>query len=177
MQSHQWVWDSPMPAPVNYAQVYFPQVLTDTVGWTLVSGSFVADSAYQYVMIGNHFSNTLTDTSSLGSTANPPMAYTFIDDVCVSRSPTGCPLMVGSEGHVVSEMVLFPNPGNTAMLLTNVAEGAQVSVADLSGRLVWSGSTAAGTLRLNVESWARGSYVLKLDSHGQSRSFKFVLVD
>lgn len=174
---HQWVWDDPLPVPVNYAHVYFPQILADTVGWTLVSGSFVADSAYQYVMIGNHFENSQTDTLPFEPTISLPMAYTFIDDVCVSRSPSGCPLLVGLEGHLGSEMVLFPNPASTTVLLTNVAEGARVLVADVSGRLIWSGTTTVGTLHLNVEAWARGSYVLKLDSQGRSRSFKFVLVD
>jgi hypothetical protein len=174
---HQWVWDDPLPVPLNYAQVYYPQILADTVGWTLVSGSFVADSAYQYVMIGNHFDNSQTDTLPFEPTISLPMAYTFIDDVCVSRSLSGCPLMVGLEGHVSSDMVLFPNPASTTVLLTNVAEGAQVTVADVSGRIVWLGSVAVGELQLNVEAWARGIYILKLESQGRSRSFKFVLVD
>ncbi|HPF92073.1 MAG TPA: hypothetical protein PLL57_15540, partial [Flavobacteriales bacterium] len=52
----QWVWGDPYPAPLNQAQIFHSQVLNDTVGWTLVSGSFVADSAYTYLMIGNFFS-------------------------------------------------------------------------------------------------------------------------
>lgn len=177
MHPNQWVLDDPMPVPVNYAQVYYPQVLTDTVGWTFVSGSFVADSSYQYVMIGNHFSNSLTDTSSLGNTINPPMAYTFIDDVCVSPSPLGCPSLVGLEGHFGVDVVLFPNPSRATVVIRNVEQGARVSVVDLFGRNVWTGNTVSDTLRLNTEAWARGSYVLRLESYGKSHSFKFVLVD
>ncbi|MBK7100692.1 MAG: hypothetical protein IPH63_02655 [Flavobacteriales bacterium] len=78
---------------MNYARVYFPQILADTVDWTLVSGSFVADSAYRYVMVGNHFSNAHRHLP-VGSTINPPMSYTFMTTYVTSdRTDVRLPLV------------------------------------------------------------------------------------
>ena len=41
----------------NFAHIKSDSVITDTIAWTLVSGNFVADSAYQYLVVGNHFDN------------------------------------------------------------------------------------------------------------------------
>jgi len=61
MAPNEWVY--PMdsyPLLRNYAHVHSTQVISDTLGWTLVSGSFVADSAYGYMIIGNHYGDALT---------------------------------------------------------------------------------------------------------------------
>jgi gliding motility-associated-like protein len=50
-----------------------------------VSGFFIADSAYQYIAIGNFFDDSNTDTSSVGSSSNVQIGYYFIDDVWVSE--------------------------------------------------------------------------------------------
>ena len=74
------------PAPLtNSAHVYTEDVITDSVGWTTISGSFIADSAYRYLTIGNHFMDNLCDTVQLfdGFVG----AYYFIDEVSVVPSP------------------------------------------------------------------------------------------
>ncbi|HNR56724.1 MAG TPA: hypothetical protein PKJ19_16270, partial [Flavobacteriales bacterium] len=116
-----WNVGDPFPGPPNHAHIMYPQILSDTVGWALVSGSFVADSAYQYVMIGQFFSNALTDTLQFSPQGVPwywlPRAYTLVDAVCVSASPEGCDL-----GQGVSEVdsqgpVLFPNPARDEVMV------------------------------------------------------------
>jgi hypothetical protein len=44
------------PVPINNFTHYFcSTILNDTVNWVQLKGSYVADSAYQYVAIGNFF--------------------------------------------------------------------------------------------------------------------------
>lgn len=177
MESNQWEWGDPVPSTVNYAQVYYPQILADTVDWTLVSGSFVADSAYRYVMVGNHFGNALTDTLPLGGTINPPAAYTFIDNVCVTSDPNGCPLVAGIENVSAGTLMLFPNPVNAVLSVSGVPQGASAVVYDGVGRTVWVGAAGPGLWQLNVSTWSRGTYVLRIEALGLIHSFRFVLTD
>ncbi|MBN9293996.1 MAG: gliding motility-associated C-terminal domain-containing protein [Flavobacteriia bacterium] len=72
---------NPYEALTNYAHVFSNTVITDT-SWTTVSGSFVADSAYRYIMLGNFFADNLTSHVSGG-------AYYWIDDVRVVLDPNG----------------------------------------------------------------------------------------
>lgn len=177
MEPNQWEWNDPLPVTANYAQVHYAQILSDTAAWTLVSGSFVADSAYQYLMIGNHFSNALTDTVPFEPTISLPVAYTFIDNVCVSNAPDGCPLWnsVGMQGEPA--MVLYPNPAQTGLFVSGVPDGTWAQVRDAVGRNVWQGSAEQGTWQLDVSAWARGNYVLRIKSGSLVRSFKFVLIE
>lgn len=177
VDSRQWEFGDPPPQMVNYAHVHHPYLIADTVGWTLVSGNFVADSAYLYVMIGNHFDNTSTDTIALGSSLNPPAAYLFIDNVCVSLDPEGCPLATGKSETTSAEPILLPNPAVNEIALRGIKEDASISVRDAVGRLVWEEVTTQAGWSLDVSEWARGTYLLCLSHGKQYRSFKFVLVE
>lgn len=179
MEATQWDFDSPDPVYPNAAHILRPEVLADTVAWTLVSGSFVADSAYRYLMIGNFFSNALTDTLHLGPQGDPwfwfPRSYSLIDLVCVSASPNGCDMANGVEQDVLEGVVLFPNPAFGELWLRG-GDGSMVVIHDALGRAIWEGKITGDSWMLNVSSWARGLYTLRLQGTGGHRSFKFVLV-
>jgi hypothetical protein len=176
-QPRQWEINDPVPAPGNFAHVFHPWVITDTVAWTLVSGSFVADSAYRYVMIGNHFDDAVTDTLHLGYSIQYAKAMALIDNVCVSSSLSGCPLALGVADRELERIVLYPNPVIGELMLSGVPRGAEATIYDALGRTMWRGSTTAGTWRFDVGYWAKGSYVLRLEQGVGSRSFRFVLIE
>ncbi|MGV3636700.1 MAG: T9SS type A sorting domain-containing protein [Flavobacteriales bacterium] len=175
-----WNVGDPFPVPPNQAHMIHPQILADTVGWTLVSGSFVADSAYQYVMIGQFFSNDLTDTLHFADPNSVflwyPRAYTLVDAVCVSGNPCGCDLGQGVGEVQESGHVLFPNPAKDQLSLGQRA-GAVVQVLDVAGRMLWQGQITSDRWVLDVGSWARGAYVLHMAHGGHVESYKFVLTE
>ena len=175
-----WNVGDPYPVPPNHAHILYPQILSDTVGWTLVNGSFVADSAYQYLMIGQFFSNTLSDTLHFAPPGSVfwwyPRGYTLVDAVCVSASPEGCDL-----GQVVSEAVamaptVYPNPALDAVVFGN-ASGAVVRVVDLLGQEVWLGQVESDRYVLGVGHWSRGAYVLQVQRQAGMEVVKFVLTE
>lgn len=95
MQPNIWTGlNGPPFALRNYAHLHSTAIISDTANWTLVSGSFVADSAYQYLVIGNIFSNALTDTMDLASDDYVD-AYYFVDAVCVRPSGQPCEFITG----------------------------------------------------------------------------------
>lgn len=57
-------------------------VITETEEWVIISGTIVADSAYQYLIIGNFFSELIYDTTNVGT--NPyNRVYYYVEDVSV----------------------------------------------------------------------------------------------
>lgn len=61
-------------------------VVTTKSGWHQVTGTIVADSAYEWVTIGNFYSYAATDDTFLSSTGSN-WAYYFFDDVFVILAP------------------------------------------------------------------------------------------
>ena len=173
-----WTWGDPYPAAINEAHILYSQILSDTVGWTLVSGSFVADSAYTHLMIGNFFSNALTDT--LHFTSDVPewgrFSYTLIDAVCVSPNPEGCELSDGVEELGGATPYLYPNPAKDVLVIENAAARDAV-VFNMLGQRVWNGRVNAQRFTMDVASWPRGAYVLQLRSTRGAQVVKFVLAE
>jgi hypothetical protein len=177
MEPYYWVTGMPPFGLRNYAQVYYPEVVTDTAGWTLVSGSFVADSAYRYIVIGNHFTdaNTILDTIGVGYYNR---AYMPVDAICVSVDPTGCPLATGVPQATLAMPSLYPNPANGALLVTGLGAGyADAWVVDPLGRVVWSGPVLGmEKMAIDVGAWPMGQYVLVLQGEEVRRSIRFVVM-
>jgi hypothetical protein len=100
------------PAPTdNHAQIYTDSLIQDTMNWVRISGSFIADSAYRYLIIGNFFLDSLT--SYIDSDSTGGYAYYYIDDVYLSTDST-----VGiSELPNQTQLHLFPNPTHSSFTL------------------------------------------------------------
>ncbi|MBK8707540.1 MAG: T9SS type A sorting domain-containing protein [Flavobacteriales bacterium] len=175
VEAQQWDFGDPLPPFPNSAQVDYPAILADTVNWVLVSASFVADSAYRYVLIGNHFDNAHTDTLHLGSSIQYARAHTLIDNVCVSLDPLGCPLVNGIAVGAENNLVFFPNPVSDVLRIQGVAPGQRVSVQDVCGRLIWWETGTGREMSWDVQGSAPGMYLLRVERAGGFRSFKFVV--
>jgi hypothetical protein len=71
------------PAPVNnYAQVWFDTIITDTLNWVCLIGSFVADSAYTSFGFGNFFTDSATQFIDLMGCGSM-LSYYYVDDISV----------------------------------------------------------------------------------------------
>ena len=175
------IWTTGMPGFVfrDYAHIYSEAVVSDTVAWTLITGSFVADSAYRYLVIGNHFDNSYVSIDTIGGNDTIPglyRAYVLVDQICVSASPDGCPLaqgMVDQEGHLLH---LYPNPAKDVLVIEGLQTGLTICIGDALGREVWRGITHASELRLELASWVNGFYTVRIMNREARDSIKFVLM-
>lgn len=121
---------------LNNAHVWTASVISDTVNWIRISGSFVADSAYTHIGIGNYFSDSAT--SIIPGTSLSDYAYYLIDDVCVSQEMNVCGLSTSlSEEFRESAWTVFPNPsyGQISLKLKNNFNGC-ILIYDLIGKLI-----------------------------------------
>ena len=96
------------PMPSSGRLTYTPQILhnsivSDTVGWTLISGEYVASGGEKYIVIGNFNTNAATDTLAGSSTYG--LAYYYIDDVSV----IDCTTVGITKLNPTPEITLYPN--------------------------------------------------------------------
>ncbi|MGV9013644.1 MAG: T9SS type A sorting domain-containing protein [Flavobacteriales bacterium] len=158
----------------NYAQVYSPEVIADTSNWTLVSGVFTADSAYRYVVFGNHFNNASTTLQLLGPGV-AAKAYILVDAICLSTDPNGCPMNTSFMENMTESIGIWPNPA-TSQVRIRGAEGSVGTVRDAQGRIIWKKEISTSGNAIEVGTWARGVYVLELVKEKVHSMLKFVLV-
>jgi hypothetical protein len=165
----------------NSAAVYLDQVLTDTLKWTTVSGTYVPDSAYQYVVVGNFFADSLSAQQVLDSTGYF-VSYAFIDQVCVSYSPDFCDQWLGlTVTTPVPDLAIFPNPFTDHLNLSGPArsQAMELRLMDALGRRVWQGIWPIGqrTYTISVPGLRAGFYTIHaIDHQGATRSYPVVHV-
>jgi len=120
------------PAPINnFATFSVDTLVTDTQNWCAFFTSFTADSAYQYLYIGNFFDDDNSDTVMYAPFNNG--GYYFVDDVCISTDSLYAKSWTEiSEVSSVSNMTISPNP-SSGIIRFNSGKIKSISVIDMLG--------------------------------------------
>lgn len=140
-------------------------IITDTLNWVRVSGSFIADSAYKYIMLGNFHDdfNTISNHDGIG-----PGAYYYMDDVCLSTDSMFAntySYITGINNYLVSKKIeVFPNPANQSFHIS-YAQNSTVEISDAFGNILFKGGGSIDKdIIINCSSWNSGIYFIKVDS-------------
>jgi hypothetical protein len=152
------------PVPIdNYAQVYIDSIVSDSVAWTRISGSFIADSGYGYISIGNFFDGNNTSAIDVIDTFPFPVAYKpyyYIDDVCVSSDSLTCyRLPNGISSQQSKEKInVYPNPFNN---IINIEASDQqlneIRIYDPISKLIFK-EQFTKSLAINTQAFNNGLY-------------------
>lgn len=117
--------------------------VTDKLSWTLISGSFIADSAYRFITIGNFKNDMNTNYLNVpgGSlTIDYNNAYYFIDNVCVTTDSLPCFIYTGiSEHPLPGDYKIYPNPvvqSSTLEFSNPLNENCSLELYDSHGKMV-----------------------------------------
>ena len=104
----------------NYSHLRATTVITDTMNWITISGSFIADSSYKYLIIGNFYDDNHTDTI-LNTYPIYFSAYYLIDEVCVSTDSLTCntPTEI-IENEIQNKISVYPNPSTCELTIDYV---------------------------------------------------------
>lgn len=157
--------------PINFAHVYSDSIITDTLNWYHFKASFVADSNYRYVTIGNFFDDAHTDTIDLGGIVSQFGGY-FIDDVCISTDSTLCYTPTSVIEMHQSGNSIYPNPANDVLSISiNSHKGEDVVVYDVFGRIILFTKMKDGNTEINCSHWAEGLYFIKISQ----QCFKIII--
>ena len=103
------------------------------------------------------FSLSSTDNGNYGM--NTP-AYFAIDNVVTSDG-----VVAVENVDATSLFEIYPNPANEFFVLKNLEnENTQVSIFDMTGRLVYNNKLTNFTNEVNIQHFARGTYMVKVQT-------------
>jgi type IX secretion system substrate protein len=181
-----YISSTAVSAPINTIMPYTPQIvssyfITDTLGWTKISGYYQAVGGEQYLTIGDFKTFVAGDTLLFEQGAYFG-AYYFIDDVSIQKV-SGCDTTLSIYENVNSSLFrLYPNPNNGNMTLgcnLNEKETGTLLIYDLSGRLVDKKSISSGTkvLAIDVKVLESGTYLYEIIvNNKQTKIDKFIVI-
>jgi hypothetical protein len=150
-------------------------IVSDTMEWTTISGSFVADSSYQYMMIGNFYDDINTSVVSDGP---GPWAYYFIDDVCLSTDSLFCANFYTStqENGFQEQFSIYPNPATDFITIQNRSNVLfDLELYNSTGQLLHAErALALGKHQLEIKQHTNGLIFLKIISADNQLTYKLL---
>jgi hypothetical protein len=137
------------PIVPNQAALSMSTIPVDTAIWYDVSGVYIPDSAYECVVLGNFFDDSITSVVQIDPTGNGDLAYVYFDDVCVTYDPNGCDFSLSTEESRIGPSVRASYSSSTQTLTVHGDEELDVqlnlSLFDVLGRAIWRGQLLPGT--------------------------------
>lgn len=166
----------------NAAALHIDYVPTDTALWYHVSGTYVPDSAYSFIAVGNFFDDALSEKTLIDLTGygTAPLAYGFVDDVRASFDMTYCDMGATIE-EIANRYRIYPTPCTDVVWIEGGDVGRGLNgyqLFDLWGRCLQAGILPSGPVKpFHMIHLRSGTYVLQLlDGTGIVQSLPLVHV-
>lgn len=127
----------------NKAHLFSQNVIVDSLNWNIITGSFISDSIYKYIIVGNLFCDSLTTVNKfVDSTC---LSYYLVDDVCISDDSLTCIIMDGqnicdtfesinSDNSKYNDIFVITNPSN--QIIIKNAENYVIQVYNSNGESI-----------------------------------------
>jgi hypothetical protein len=173
-------YDASHPIPTN--NIYHfkaDSIIRDTIGWEYIEGSFIADSAYTYLYIGNFMTDSVTDTLRYFTNQLNPLAlrvYNFIDDIYVAYDSTQD---VGFSTNSTVDFSIYPIPTSDLInIATNNLQIEQIEIFNAIGskeKEVFHPPVQA-VLKLDIADLTSGIYLIKLKTKSAIISKKLKII-
>ncbi len=173
----------PDPLP-NSAKVNCSSFITDSLNWTIIFGSFIADSAYQYIMVGNFFDDLHTDTLSYFY-SGVDQAYYFIDDICLSTDSLEAYNYGDSGGHLNiaknilnEDLTIFPNPFTslTTITFSDEQKNTTIKITDLLGKEIKTINFTGRQLLIEKGEMKAGIYFVQTTDEKKNVTNKKIII-
>ncbi|MBL7983464.1 MAG: T9SS type A sorting domain-containing protein, partial [Flavobacteriales bacterium] len=160
------------------------EVPTDTSIWYETIGTYVPDSNYTFLVVGNFFANGNFTSQVLDSTGYGSfyVSYAFVDDVRVSFDLQYCQSTGMASSSLDRTMRAYPQPfvNELNVQLDGIADGVvRWTLLDVEGLVCRSGASTdrSRQLRLSTGPLAPGFYVLRVsDDSGAYTPLRLISV-
>ena len=149
----------------NDCQIYENEIIQDTVAWHKVYGSFVADSTYDYLVIGNFFNDSQTDTLHYPNPWGVFESYYYIDDICVSTDSIFAQTWttVGFKEIDKSIIEIYPNPTSDLLNIKSEKKIETIQIVNPEGNIIYEKKYVQNIfIPVTVKDLSRGIYFLKV---------------
>jgi hypothetical protein len=169
----------------NFAHVYSATILNDTTNWTTIGGSFIPDSSYEYILIGNFFNNN--NLICFDTTINNLYEYYYIDDVCVSTDSLTCEISNGpnvcdsivniSNSYENENITLYPNLTNDKIFVDfPYSQKTTIKIYDLMGQLLFDKSFLEKNITIDLSYYPDGMYSIQVQQDNKFFNKKILLI-
>jgi len=169
--SNTEIYSSTAQALDGFAHLKVEEVAIDSVNWVLLYGEIVPEQSYQYLHIGNFFSDEETDVMTFSQSSI--WAYYFIDDVRVSTEP----LVVTSVNpqELGSTLRIFPNPAKEVLNIVSQRIMKNIEIYSISGQVIEDVEVNREyTVHMNLSHISTGLYIAIVQfENGDTESIKF----
>jgi hypothetical protein len=156
----------------NHAHLFSASIILDTLNWIKLSSSFIADSTYSYLIIGNFFNDLNTSITTLSASGTG--AYYFIDEVCVSTDSLLCSLNTGIEqsNFYEQKIEVFPNPTSEYLYIKSNRKFSSI-LFDMAGKKM---KEFKNSHELEVSEIENGVYILTIFTETKSINKKITII-
>lgn len=160
------------PEPIdNNSLVYTDSIIEDTLNWVHISGSFIADSSYSFMSIGNFFADTLTSFIAYDSSAI--YSYYYIDDVSLYASSDSESVV---EQDNFPSIKIFPNPARDQIFIEGY-NVKSISIYTVSGSIFYEGKNAnCEAMKIDISNLPRGVCFIEVQI-GQAILIKKIILN
>ncbi len=147
--------------PNNSPQIFTNDIITDTINWVEIKGSFTALEAYEYINIGNFFDNLNTQIITANSSGSWQAAYYYIDDVYV-----GTDSAESTSEYNINDFEVFPNPCKEELYVRigNQQPPFFINLFNNMGQLLQTFCCRSNVTVIDMKEYAGGLYYLKAAS-------------
>lgn len=148
----------------NTAHFYIDSILTDSINWIFIKGSFIADSAYTAIVIGNFFKLDHMNIYCLNGIG--VYAYYFIDRICVSSDSSYCNSLT-YQGEIdvnpnIKVVYLSSNQQIKIEKPLNDSRYTKFELYNSLGQIVLNSNLNNATVYIDVPNISAGIYILRI---------------
>jgi hypothetical protein len=169
----QWYQPEFTTSTLNEADVFAAQVVPFSSNWYTVSGTFVPDSAYTHIVLGNFFGDGLTVVQNAVPPGSTPGAYYFVDDICVTQGGAQtCHLITSVQNNDASaQRPAYFDPTDGSIHVPVGSRRAVVDLLDASGRIARTDISGSSSreVTFSANDLSSGVYVVNVHGVGRSR--------
>jgi hypothetical protein len=148
----------------NNSTFFTQGIIEDTINWTKITGSFVADSAYKYLILGSFFDDNNIDTSYFPFQVVPQIAYYLFDDICLCIDSVYCQTWTTLQTSQIEEnkFVIYPIPATTDLNITATQKIERIEIINNLGSIILTEVPNNLDFSINVQQLEIGMYTARL---------------
>lgn len=141
----------------NSCQFSSNAITIDTVNWVNIMGSFIADSNYQFMTIGNFYDDSQTDTIVI-----PPLtshSYYYFDNISIIKDT----IESINNIFISSQVSIFPNPISNVLTIESTRQILKIEITNMLGNLILCQSYVHNNqIEISFENIINGTYFIKI---------------
>ena len=166
-----------VPLP-NSSTIWTDSIINDTLNWIKITGSFTADSSYQYFSVGTFFDDNNIDTNHIPNQNPPNVGLYYIDDVCLSTDSNYCSTWTSVDENQIDEnqIKLFPNPTNDVIHVSSKTKMDNIQIFNSLGQIIYYKKfVKKRKVKIPMRKYRNGIYFIRINSDKKIHNSKILL--